>query len=489
MNPIKQRSNLPERTEPIHLARRGFLSDSVGGLGAIALAWMLQRDGRAERPNQPGHILGQPHFEPRANRIVQIFCGGGVSHIDTFDYKPELAHFHGKSLDRGENKGFFGQPGKIMKSPFEFQQYGESGAWVSSLFPHLAKRVDDIAFIKSMVAKSNNHTPATFHMNSGFTLNGFPCMGAWLSYGLGTVNENLPTFVVLPDPAGLPAGGSINWTAGFLPASYQGVAFRTQVGSEPIEDLKTPTSVPAAARQASLDYLQDMNRDYAERNRGDSGLVARVRAYELAARMQATIPEATDLTGESEVSKQAYGLNDPRSAGMGRNCLMARRLLERGVRFVQLFSGGAFGQPRNNWDAHESVIENHGKMAATLDQPVAALIQDLKERGMLSDTLVVLCTEFGRGPATQGIDKPGRDHHPDAFTCFMAGAGVKPGTSYGASDDIGYSAIASPVSIYDFHATILHLLGLDHKRLTFYHNGVQRRLTDVHGDVVHGLLS
>ncbi len=471
------------------LARRRFLSESVSGLGAIALAWLLQREGHSAIPGESVATPGMPHFAPRAKRIVQIFCGGGMSHIDTFDYKPELAKFHGKSLDRGENKGFFGQPGKIMKSPFAFAQHGESGAWVSSLFPHLAKRVDDIAWIKSMVAKSNNHTPATFHMNSGFTLNGFPCMGAWLSYGLGTVNENLPTFVVLPDPAGLPAGGSINWTAGFLPASHQGVAFRTQSGGEPIEDLRTPATVSAAVRESSLEFLQQMNRSYAEQNLGDSALQARVRAYELAARMQTTVPEATDSEGESEATRGAYGMNDPRSAGMGRNCLMARRLLERGVRFVQLFSGGAFGQPRNNWDAHESVIENHTKMAATVDQPVAALLHDLKERGMLNDTLVVLCTEFGRGPATQGIDKPGRDHHPDAFTCFMAGAGVKPGFSYGASDDIGFAAIENQVTIYDFHATILHLLGLDHKQLTFYHNGVQRRLTDVHGDVVHGLLS
>lgn len=469
--------------------RRQLLFDSAG-LGGIALAWMLQHDALGEALNASHRSEVPPHFPPRAKRIIQIFCGGGVSHLDTFDYKPELERLHGKSLDnKGENKGFFGQPGRIMKSPFAFRQYGQSGAWVSDLFPRLAECVDDIAFIKSMVAKSNNHTPATFHMNSGFTLNGFPSMGAWISYGLGTVNENLPTFVVLPDPAGLPAGGSINWTAGFLPASHQGVAFRTQVGGQPIEDLQTPTSVSKSSRDASFEFLQTMNREYAESNPGDSALSARIRSYELAASLQMTVPEATDLANESEATKEAYGMNDPHSAGLGRNCLMARRLLEHGVRFVQLFSGGAFGQPRNNWDAHESVIENHSKMASTLDQPVSALLKDLKLRGMLNDTLVVWCTEFGRSPATQGVDRPGRDHHPDAFTCFLAGAGVKTGISYGTSDEVGYFAAEKPVTIYDFHATILHLLGLDHKRLTFYHNGIQRRLTDVHGEVVNGLLA
>ncbi len=474
--------------------RREFLTHSglnlgSAGLGGIALAWMLHQDAGADGSTTVSSAI-RPHFAPRASRIVQIFCGGGVSHIDTFDYKPELERLHGKTLDnKGENKGFFGQPGRLMKSPFQFAQHGQSGAWVSDLLPALAGCADDMAIIRSMVAKSNNHTPATFHMNSGFTLNGYPCMGAWLSYGLGTMNDSLPTFVVLPDPAGMPAGGSINWTAGFLPAAFQGVAFRTQTGSEPIEDLRTPDGISQTARSASLSLLQQINTDYASRHPGDSVLSARIRSYELAAKMQTTVPEVTDISQETAATQDAYGLNDSRSAGLGRNCLMARRLLENGVRFVQLFSGGAFGQPRNNWDAHESVVENHGKMAATMDRPVAALIQDLKQRGMLDDTLVVWCTEFGRGPATQGIDSPGRDHHPDAFSCFLAGAGVKKGIVFGASDEVGYFAVENPVTIYDFHATILHLLGLDHTRLTYYHNGVQRRLTDVHGHVVDGIMS
>jgi hypothetical protein len=467
---------------PRLLPRRHFLWNTAGGIGGLALAWMLNREARA------GASASLPHFAPRARRVVQIFCAGGVSHIDTFDHKPELAKLHGKTLEgNGENKGFFGQPGKVMKSPYEFRRHGECGHWVSSLLPHLASCVDDVCFIHSMVAKSNNHTPATFQMNSGFTMNGFPCMGAWISYGLGTENENLPAFVVLPDSRGHPAGGSINWTAGFLPAKYQGVSFRTN-SPVPVVDLKTPDSISAADRERDLHLLAKIDQSFAEANPVESDFAARLRSYELAARMQLSIPEVTDLSREPEHIRKLYGLEDKRSEGFGRNCLLARRLLERGVRFVQLFNGGAFGSPRINWDGHENVFENHNVQAATMDQPAAALIKDLKDRGMLDDTLVIWNTEFGRGPATQGIDSPGRDHHPDAFTCFMAGAGLKPAYSYGASDEAGYFASENPVTIYDLHATILHLLGIDHEKLTFYHNGINRRLTDVHGKVVHDIL-
>lgn len=478
-------ANPPNLTPNPHLLRRRhFLWNTAGGIGGLALAWMLNRESRAE----PASAL-LPHFAPRARRVVQIFCAGGVSHIDTFDYKPELEKLHGKTLEgKGENKGFFGQPGKVMKSPYEFRRHGKSGHWVSSLFPHLASCVDDVCFIHSMVAKSNNHTPATFQMNSGFTMNGFPCMGAWISYGLGTENENLPAFVVLPDPRGHPAGGSINWTAGFLAAKHQGVAFRTN-SPVPVVDLKTPNSISADDRARDMRLLAKIDQSFADANPGESDFAARLRSYELAARMQLSIPEVTDLFQEPEHIRKLYGLEDKRSEGFGRNCLLARRLLERGVRFVQLFNGGAFGSPRTNWDGHENVFENHNVQAATMDQPAAALIKDLKDRGMLDDTLVIWNTEFGRGPATQGIDSPGRDHHPDAFTCFMTGAGLKSGFSYGASDEAGYFASENPVTIYDLHATILHLLGIDHEKLTFYHNGINRRLTDVHGKVVHDLIA
>ncbi len=395
----------------------------------------------------------------------------------------------GKTLEgKGENLGFFGQPGRVMKSPYEFRQHGRSGSWVSSLLPHLAGCVDELCFIHSMYARSNNHTPATFQMNSGFTLNGFPCMGAWLSYGLGSENENLPAFVVLPDPRGLPAGGSINWASGFLPANHQGVPFRTR-GGEPIADLRTPASITPGARNADMNLLASMNRSYAEAHPGDDAFAARLRSYELAARMQASIPEATDLDSEPEHIRRLYGIGEESNKGFARNCLTARRLLERGVRFVQVINGGAFGSPRINWDGHENLRENHDTQAATMDQPVAALLHDLKQRGMLEDTLFVWSTEFGRSPATQGIGSPGRDHHPTAFTCFLAGAGVKKGFHYGSSDEVGYFVGENKVTIPDFHATLLHLLGVNHEKLTHYHNGVNRRLTDVHGEVLQGVLS
>ena len=476
------------KVPPLPLSRRHFLWNSGGGLGGIALAWLLDRD-RASAMDLVTASARKPHFTPRAKRVVQIFCAGGVSHLETFDYKPHLAKMHGKSMEgRGENLGFFGQPGNLMKSIYEFRQHGKSGSWVSSLLPRIAGCVDDLCFVHSMFAKSNNHTPAAFQMNSGFTLNGFPSMGAWLSYGLGTENENVPAFVVLPDPRGLPAGGSINWTSGFLPANHQGVAFRT-ASAEPIADLRTPEGISTEARSADMDLLASMNRDFAVAHPGDGAFAARLESYELAARMQSSIPEATSIDSEPEYIKKLYGIDEPSTKGFSRNCLMARRLLERGVRFVQILNGGSFGSPRINWDGHENMKENHDTQAATMDQPVAALIQDLKQRGMLEDTLFIWNTEFGRCPVTQGIGSTGRDHHPAAFTCFLAGAGVKPGHHYGQSDDIGYSIASGKVTIPDFHATILHLLGLDHEKLTFYHNGIDRRLTNVEGEIVRGILA
>jgi hypothetical protein len=471
----------------VPFSRRHFLWNSGGGLGGIALAWLMGQ----ERARSATNLASKqaPHFSPKAKRVVQIFCAGGVSHLETFDYKPALERLHGKSLEgKSENLGFFGQPGKLMKSIYDFKQHGQSGAWVSSLLPHLASCVDDLCIINSMVAKSNNHTPAAFQMNSGFTLNGFPSMGAWLSYGLGTENENLPAFVVLPDPRGLLAGGSINWTAGFLPANHGGVAFRTNA-VEPIADLHTPESITPAARLADMDLLAGMNRNFASANAGDQAFAARLRSYELAARMQTSIPEATNLDNEPEHIKKLYGIDDPANKGFARNCLMARRLLERGVRFVQVQNGGAFGSPRINWDGHENMKENHDTQAATMDRPVAALIQDLKQRGLFEDTLFVWTTEFGRSPVTQGLNSTGRDHHPAVFTCFLAGAGVKPGIRYGQSDEVGYGVAENEVHIPDFHATILHLLGLDHKKLTYYHNGIDRRLTNVEGEIVNGILA
>jgi hypothetical protein len=474
------------------LPRRHFLWEAGGGLGAIALAWLLCEEafgGGSESLEAASPYAPRPtHFPPRAQRVIQIFAAGGVSHIDTFDHKPELERHHGKALiGKGKVDTFFGEPGNLMKSPFRFEKRGESGLWVSDLLPQLATCADDMTFIYSMVAKSSNHTPATFQMNSGFTMNGFPCLGAWLSYGLGSENQDLPAFVVLPDPRGLPAGGAINWTSGFLPATHQGAAFRAS--PEPIPDLYTPKEIPASRRKASLTLLSRMNEEFLAQNPGESSLAARLRSYELAARMQASVPEVIGFESESEATRRLYGLDSPVTEGFGRNCLLARRLIERGVRFVQIFHGGAFGSPRINWDAHEDLVDNHTKQAAILDKPASGLLKDLKARGLLEDTLVIFSTEFGRTPITQGLSGKGRDHHQLAFTCWMAGAGLKKGFGFGKTDEVGYNVAESPVSIYDFHATILHLLGIDHRRLTYYHNGIQRRLTDVHGEVVREILA
>ncbi len=478
---------------PSLLPRRHFLWRAGGGLGALALAWLCDRDARAVE-GSPADKVGErstpqgAHFPPRARRVVEIFAMGGVSHIDTFDHKLDLERHHGKELTgKGKIDTFFGKPGRLMKSPFRFARRAQCGMLVSELFPAVGDCADDIAFIHSMVAKSSNHTPAAFQMNSGFTMNGFPSLGAWLSYGLGSENQDLPAFVVLPDPRGVPAGGSINWTSGFLPANHQGVAFRSK--GPPVADLETPPGVSAGGRRAGLRFLDAMNRSFLEAHPGDTTLAARIRSYELAARMQASIPEATDFEGESEATRRLYGLDSKVTEGFGRNCLLARRLLERGVRFVQLYHGGAFGSPRINWDAHEDVVENHTRQAASLDRPVAGLLRDLKSRGMLDDTLVIFTTEFGRTPITEGIGGKGRDHHQLAFTAWLAGGGVKAGCRHGKTDEVGYAVAEDPVTVYDFHATILHLLGLDHTKLTFYHNGIRRRLTDVHGEVVRGILA
>jgi hypothetical protein len=493
---LERFSKTGEQHTPESLPRRRVLLDAASGLGGVALAWLLAREGRADAmppagaPSASPYAPKAPHFPSRARRVVQVFAAGGVSHIDTFDYKPALERHDGQDLAQKDLKEkpdpFFGQIGKLRRSPFRFTQHGQGGLWFSDLFPALSGCADEIAMIHSMVSRSNNHTPATFLLNSGFTMNGFPSLGAWLSYGLGSENEDLPAFVVLPDPRGLPAGGAINWTAGFLPAVHQGVALRA--GTEPIPHLATPPEVGAARRKASLEYLERLNRRRGEREPGDALLEARIRAYELAARMQASVPEAVDVEQEDAETKALYGLDSAATKDFARNCLLARRLLERGVRFVQLFHGGAFGSPRINWDAHEDIVENHTQQAASLDRPLAGLIQDLKRRGLLEDTLVVFSTEFGRTPYTQGTGGKGRDHHQLAFTCWLAGGGVRGGIRYGASDELGYAAAERPATTYDLHATILHLLGLDHEELTYYHNGARRRLTDVHGRVLKGLL-
>jgi hypothetical protein len=464
------------------LSRRGFLSWVGGGLGGAAALSLL---GKAKAENLV------PAFRPRARRAIHICLCGGLSQLDSFDYKPELIKRHGQPMPSTEKLDpFFGKVGPLRAPDWSFKQRGQSGLWVSELFPHLAGVADELCVIRSMVADSSNHTPATFQENSGFRFNGFPAMGAWISYALGSENENLPAFVVLPDARGLPAGTVANWANGFLPARHQGVALQSR--GAPVRDLTPAQNVSAEHERDSLKLLAGLNAGHLAATGGDDVLEARMRSYELAARMQLAVPEVTDIQRESDATREDYGLNAEVTRDFGRNCLLARRLLERGVRFVQLFSGGAFGSPRINWDGHENVKENHGAEAPRIDRPVAALLKDLRQRGLLEDTLVLFTSEFGRTPYAQsesGKVGPGRDHHPHGFSVWMAGAGLRRGFAYGATDEFGHTAVVDPVTWPDFHATVLHLLGLDHHKLTYYHNGIDRRLTNVSGDVVHSLLA
>ena len=471
-------------------SRRDFFDWSTRGLGATALVQLLGQDARVTAAGASTSPL--PPFAPRAKRAVHISLVGGMSHLDSFDHKPTLQKLHGKSLKTDEKPDiFFGKVGLLRKSDWKFAQHGQSGLWLSDMFPHIARQADHLTLIRSMVSESANHTPALFFANSGFESNGFPSMGSWLSYGLGNETDVLPTFVVLPDGRGGPNGGASNWTSGFLPAQHQGIVFGS--GDEPVRDLFPAGKFQARTETQLRTFLSQIN-DLQRARRGDDALLAdRVRSYELAARMQLSVPEVSRLAEETPAIGRLYGLDNPQTAECGRRCLLARRLLERGVRFVQIFSGGPIaGSPRASWDAHESVKANHTLEARRIDQPVAALLQDLAQRGMLDDTLVLFTTEFGRTPFAQSAANqvgPGRDHNRYGFSVWMAGGGVKSGFSYGATDDVGWKAVEQPMSWHDLHATVLHLFGINHEQLTFYHNGIQRRLTNVHGEVHRGILA
>jgi hypothetical protein len=472
--------------------RRGFFSWAATGLGAAALASLLVRDRRGLAASVAGEAADPaPHFAPKAKRAIHICLCGALSHIDSFDYKPALARYHGQPMPADEKPDvFFGQVGLLRKNDWDFAQRGQSGLWVSNLFPEIAGVADELTVIHSMVAETSNHTPATFQENSGFRLNGFPTLGSWLSYGLGADTDDLPSFVVIPDARGLPAAGTINWTNGFLPARHQGVPFRAR--GPAIDDLAPAEPIEEPRERATRELLLRMNRRHASAREGDDLLAARMHSYELAAKMQLAVPAVTALDGETAATHALYGMDRPESADFGRGCLLARRLIERGVRFVQLYSGGSFGNPRINWDGHENMIANHGQEAPRIDRPVAGLLRDLRQRGLLDDTLVLFTTEFGRTPFTQSAAEVvglGRDHNQYGFTVWMAGAGLRPGMTYGRTDDFGYKAVERPVTWPDFHATVLHLLGIDHERLTFYHNGIRRRLTNVHGEVLRDLLA
>ncbi|APW62091.1 DUF1501 domain-containing protein [Paludisphaera borealis] len=475
------------------LDRRGFLSHMATGVGGIALSALLAEQGllAGEPTDASKNPLApkKPHFPGKAKRVIHIYCTGAVSHLDTWDYKPELIKRHGQPMP-GSDKliTFQGENGALAKSPWEFKPRGQSGKYVSDLLPNLAELADEMCFFHSLTSKTNTHGPGEMFMSTGFTLEGFPSIGAWVSYALGTDNQDLPAYVAIPDPRGDPQQGPANWTNGFLPAVYQGTSFNAD---RPIRHLARPEKINPDDDRATRDLIRLINDEHLARNPGDTELSARIAAYELAARMQLSAPEVGDLSRESAAVKSLYGLDDanPILAGFGRNCLLARRLVERGVRFVTVFNGAfAMGEGILNWDGHRRIKSDYDRHGPILDKPAAALLIDLKNRGLLDDTLVVWSTEFGRMPTFQK-GAQGRDHNPKGFTAWLAGAGVKRGFSFGATDDFGYQAVENVVDVHDFHATILHLLGLDHEALTFYNNGAQRRLTDVHGHVVKDVLS
>src|SRR3954447_10236615 len=470
------------------LTRRQCLLEMGAGFGGIALMHLLANEQALGGPIQAS-LQGGLHHVPKAKRVVQLFMNGGVSHIDTFDYKPALGKRHGEKVDFGIKTAATSEIGAIMKSPFEFKQHGECGRWVSSVFPHMAECVDELAFLMAMASKTNVHGPASYMQNTGFLAPGFPCLGAWISYGLGNLNDNLPTFVVLPDPRGLPYNATGNFSQGFLPAAHQGTLINPNAAI-PIANLQPPETerraghVTPQSEMAGLALLRQLNSEHRETHPGDSRFEARMASYELAAKLQLSAPEVLNLSSETAATLAAYGVNDAATFGFGRNCLIARRLLERDVRFVQVWSGmdGAVG----NWDNHSDIPKELPPIARAVARPIATLLRDLKQRGMLDDTLVVWSTEFGRMPFTQGAT--GRDHNGGTFVTWLAGAGIAGGTAHGQSDEFGYQTAEGRTYCYDLHATILHLLGIDHKQLTFRHNGIDRRLTDVHGDVIREIL-
>jgi hypothetical protein len=473
-----------------YLSRRGFLSSAYTGLTAVGLTGLLTRDlfglPAAAAVAQPGVT----HHAPRAKQVLQIFCPGAASHMDLWEHKPDLEKYDGTPLPGEEDlMSFQGKNGNLMKSPWPFAPAGESGKMISTMLPNVAKHVDDIAFIHSMTSKTNTHGPGCVFMNTGHSTEGFPSAGAWISYALGSENDDLPAYVCMPDVRGEPPNGKANWSNGFLPAAHQGIVMTAQ---QPVRNLETPGGISAEEDADTRAFLHGMNLRHAAARPGSSELDARVAAYELAARMQLSVPEVSSLDGEAPHVHQLYGTGDPNplKAAYARNCLFARRLLERGVRCVNLYcasrASGVDGLL--NWDAHKTLKSDYERHCPVFDQPTAALLTDLKQRGLLEDTLVLWTTEFGRMPTHQA-GTTGRDHNPDGFTCWMMGAGVKGGVSFGATDPFGRRAEADPVTVWDFYATVLHILGFDHTRLTHYHNGLDRRLTDVHGNLIKAVLA
>ncbi|MBM3901824.1 MAG: DUF1501 domain-containing protein [Verrucomicrobia bacterium] len=469
-------------------SRRDLLRRCGGGAGLIGLATLL-RDERllGSTPALNPLAARPPQHVGKARSVIWLFMNGGPSQVDTWDYKPELARRDGQELEGfDKNTGFFtGNVGPLMKSPFQWAQQGQSGAWVSELFPHLSRHVDRMAFLHSCHTESNNHSPALFMMNTGVPRMGFPCVGSWATYGLGSESRDLPAFVVMSDPLdrGLPKGHALNWSSGFLPGVYQGTHLRPK--GRAIDNLDLPPGLDPATQRRQLDLMARLGGRHRELDPTDQALAARLESFELAYRMQMAAPEALDWQREPGSIRRLYGTDDKPCDQFARQCLTARRLVERGVRFVQIYSGGMDNE--RSWDGHENIVRNHSGFAAETDRPIAALLTDLEQRGLLDETLVIWGGEFGRLPIVQK-GGTGRDHNPHAFTVWMAGGGTKPGVHHGATDEVGFKAVHDRVSVHDFHATLLHLLGFDHERLTFRYSGRDFRLTDVSGDVVSSVV-
>ncbi|HZO55832.1 MAG TPA: DUF1501 domain-containing protein [Bryobacteraceae bacterium] len=460
--------------------RRDFLWQTGGGFAGLALMDLLTRDGmwKVEAAAKA------PHFPAKAKRAVFLFMNGAPSQVDTFDPKPELTRLNGQPYQGKLTVGSNGRPiGYLMQSPFEFKNHGQSGLPISSLFPHTAKFADDLCVIRSMYTDTAAHASGCLQMNTGSILIGKPSIGAWVTYGLGSANESLPSFVVMTDPRGGPIGSASNWTAGYMPAAYQGTLFRST--GAPLLDLHPP--VDDRTQRRSLDLLKALNESHLELHKDDTELAARVQSYELAYRMQTEAAATVDLSNESEATRRRYGLDEKVTADFGKKCLITRRLLEKGVRFVQLYSGG--GHIEDTWDGHNDCIHNHTLHAAETDKPIAALMQDLKTTGLWDETLLVWGGEFGRTPTSEGVGKPGRDHDWYGFSMWLAGAGVKGGQAIGATDELGFAAVEERVHVSDLHATLLHLLGFDHTKLTWFYQGMNQRLTGVRGEVVKKVMA
>ena len=472
-------------------SRREFLFQTCGGISGLGLAALLDQDGllASEANSCAGAVSAvanplapkPPHFAPRAKSVISLFMSGGVSHLDTFDPKPALNKYAGQPLTgKGEIVVRQGNPGPLMPSPFTFKKYGQCGMDVSEIFPKVATHVDELAFLRSVMGMSNDHVQGHYALATGMIRMGFPSVGSWVTYGLGSENQNLPGYVVIYDARGGPFGGPADWSSGFMPAAYQGTVFRAS--GSPIIDLRPPSEVAPEQQRARLDLLNQLNEIDAGKYPGNTDLTARIASYELAYRMQSCAPEAVNVEAESPATRKLYGLDDAVTEPFGRQCLMARRLVERGVRFVQLYHGGLGVQNKDTWDAHENVEENHRRHAAESDGPISGLLTDLKARGLLDSTLVIWQCEFGRMPISQrGV---GRDHNPGTMSIWMTGAKIRGGQVIGSSDEFGYRAEDQPISVHDLHATILHLLGMNHLKLTYRFNGRDVRLTDVYGELI-----